>query len=82
MDWIRISEKLPIRNGHYLVTQVRSVSDKDMMEDLGHGDMCVKIRRWQDGKFVKPKFYPEFLNDIIDDQIIAWMPLPEPYKGR
>ena len=77
--WIPCSERLPEKNGRYLVTRglkacnsiwnrVYIVNYTDLM-----GLKAEKI--WWDGNVGKSDFEP------IDD-VIAWMPLPEPYKGE
>lgn len=53
-QWIPCSERLPERNGYYLVTGRQGAVNK---------------RLYQDGYW-----YGNWA-------IIAWMPLPEPYKG-
>lgn len=65
-QWISVSERLPDREGEYLVTwgtiNVRS--------------MCVlhydQFGDWTD----------EYDNVMDGSNVIAWMPIPEPFKGE
>ena len=62
--WVPVSERLPEEPGHYLVT-------------MKHNDISFVDQNWYDG---------EGNNEYMDNfwrnssNIIAWMPLPEPYK--
>lgn len=66
-EWIPVSERLPKYSGTYLVTLV--------YEGQTWGDTCTWNNtfggRWQD------VFDGEY-RDV--DNVVAWMPLPEPYK--
>ena len=68
--WIPCSERLPEEDGQYLIT-VKYKHVNDSYEDVyaEHGD-------WFDGKW--DMFCFEHCGEVED--IIAWMPLPEPYK--
>lgn len=69
--WIPCSERLPEENGQYLIT-VKYKHVNDSYEDVyaEHGE-------WFDGKW--DMFCFGHCGEVED--IIAWMPLPEPYKG-
>lgn len=58
-QWIPCSERLPEKNGRYLVT------------NSAWGAMEVDWNAWMDGEWLYPNTKP-----------IAWMPLPEPWKGE
>ena len=62
--WIPVSAGLPKEPGHYLVT-------------MKSGDISFVEQLWYDGEG-----YNEFMDDFWrnSSNIIAWMPLPEPYK--
>lgn len=70
-EWIPCSERLPDLDGHYLVTAKGA-----MNPDYVTVGCCLRttkldnkwIRRWDD-----ETGYPM--------EVIAWMPLPEPYRG-
>ena len=75
--WIPVTERLPEKYGQYLVTFIPS-----------GGTLWTKvlIARYSDLMGIaKPSFHigevgkNSFVN--INEQVIAWMPLPEPYKG-
>lgn len=75
--WIPVTEQLPEKYGQYLVTFIPS-----------GGTLWTKvlIARYSDLMGIaKPSFHigevgkNSFTN--ISEQVIAWMPLPEPYKG-
>ena len=68
--WIPVSERLPEDSGEYLV----SVIDK---EDEEYKQVGVA---W----FAHPKDYDikdgEWRELMINEKVIAWLPLPEPYR--
>lgn len=70
--WIFVSEGLPEDSGEYLVTVV----DKED-EDYKHIGVA-----W----FAHPKDYDikdgEWRELMIDEKVIAWMPLPEPFEPQ
>ena len=59
--WIPVTERLPEHSGWYLVTQI-------LTED--------------DDQLVCPKWYPTWSGWYENKQVIAWMPMPEPWKGE
>lgn len=77
--WIPVSERLPEKNGRYLVT--RGLNACGAMWNrtciINYSDlMGLKSERiWWDGNVGKSDF------ERIDDGI-AWKPLPEPYKAE
>ena len=75
--WIPCNERLPGANGRYLVTRGLNACGAmwNRVYIINYSDlMCLKPERiWWDGNFGKSAF------ERIDD-VIAWMPLPEPYK--
>ena len=69
-QWIPVSERLPFVDGEYLVT----LTDKDG-EWVSTAQWNTTFGgRWQD------VFPDDGYRDI--GNVIAWMPLPEPYKGE
>ena len=77
-DWIPCSERLPEANGRYLVTRGLDVCGGAIWNRvyiINHSDlMGLKSERiWWCGNVGKSDF--EHINDVI-----AWMPLPEPYR--
>lgn len=69
--WIPVSERFPDEVGAYIVT----VRDRKIPEIIG-----TKIDRWcLDGDKYR---WIKYENPYVDNEyeIVAWMPLPEPYK--
>lgn len=68
--WIPVSERLPEKDGQYLIT-VKYKHVNDSYEDVyaEHGE-------WHDGRW--DMFCFGHCGEV--EGIIAWMPLPEPYK--
>lgn len=68
--WIPVSERLPNEKGYYLVTYHPCYYD-NVSEEL---EVCIALFRgedsWPEQKWPKQKYM----------QIVAWMPLPEPWK--
>jgi len=76
--WIPCSERLPEKSGRYLVTRKFNAlfSLWDKVYIANYSDLmgvCVETKIWWIGNPGTPSF--EELNDVV-----AWMPLPEPYK--
>jgi hypothetical protein len=69
--WIPVSERLPEENGQYLIT-VKYKHVNDSYEDVyaEHGE-------WSDGRWDMCFGHCGEVEDII-----AWMPLPQPYKAE
>jgi hypothetical protein len=66
--WIPVSERLPKERGVYIVTEkVFSVTDR---EHTGRFNLMTEQVEFGNGKWRRAKFF----------EVIAWMPLPEPYK--
>ena len=90
MEWIPCTERLPEKNGRYLVTRkfsslfnslsrkfsslFNSLDDVFIVNYSEFMGVCVLKRIWWISNPVKP-----FIEEIND--VIAWMPLPELYKG-
>lgn len=66
--WIPVSERLPKNGGWYLVTWE---------------DQFKTVRRVAVSEFIEPKGLTDIghFEGFVMNEIIAWMPLPEPYKG-
>ena len=78
--WIPCSERLPDKYGLYLVT----IAEKAKAEDLGFDldEIDVKRMRYNSNGWLLPRHIPAWINAAVTDEVIAWMPLPEPYKER
>ena len=77
-EWIQCSERLPSENGRYLVTYPLFVGGNKWVNVLWYGkpsmpNIKVKGKCWyrSDDEY----------GDVVYDDILAWMPLPKPYKG-
>lgn len=70
-QWIPCSKRLPEEIGDYIVT-----------EDLSDGVLAVYVSSFGHVRTGKLCFYYEDEDDraITIDDIVAWMPLPEPYE--
>ena len=71
-QWIPCSERLPERNGVYMVT--RTISDGFEYGNIADACYFNSSDIWHDDTRVNHG--RKYLADVI-----AWMPLPEPYKG-
>ena len=68
-QWIPCSERLPVEDGEYLITVKYEHVD-------GHEDIYSEHGDWDDGKWDMFSF--GHCGKV--ESIIAWMPLPEPYR--
>jgi len=77
--WIPCSERLPEEYGEFLVT----MTEKAKAKDLGFGIDETYIRKMQynSNGWQLPRHIPSWINEAVKDEVLAWMPLPEPYKG-
>ena len=72
-QWIPVSERLPGKDGHYLVYAPKYRGGSSSAKEYYDG---VMFSRFNNGKWSIEHGYYERKNCVI-----AWMPLPEPYKG-
>ena len=70
--WIPCSERLPAQTGEYLVT-VSWEENPTWTDKFGYTPT-------NDGGWYDPE-EPNQININWNDYVVAWMPLPEPYKG-
>lgn len=66
--WIPVSERLPDKNGRYLVTEKYFAFDDK--KHNGYSRLYVDKIEFSGGSFHRASYI----------EVIAWMPLPEPYK--
>lgn len=71
-DWIPVSEKNPSQTGEYLVTAVCD-NGATFTDKFGYTPTT-------DGGWYDPEAPSQTYTDW-NEHIIAWRPLPEPYKG-
>lgn len=69
--WIPVSERLPEEDGQYLITVKYVHVD-------GYDDIYAENGEWMDGKW--DTFCFGHCGQV--EAILAWMPLPEPYKAE
>lgn len=70
------SPRVPGKDGRYLVSLYR-------YGNIGHevDEVNVIIMRVNNGHWVYPRHIPEWINDALTQEVLAWTYLPEPYKG-
>ena len=77
--WIPVSERLPEKSGRYLVTRGLKACNSiwNRVYIINYTDLMglIKEKIFWTGNVGKSDFQE------IDD-VVAWMPLPEPYKGE
>ena len=68
--WIPCSERMPEERGVYIVTEkVYSINDR---KHTGCFNLMTEQVEFSNGKWIRASFY----------EVIAWMPLPEPFKAE
>ena len=67
-QWIPCSERVPEKSGVYIVTEKEYFVDD--RKHTGRFNLTTEQVEFEDGKWRRASFY----------EVIAWMPLPEPYK--
>lgn len=75
--WIPVSERLPDKTGYYLVTY-HEWTDGNYLPK--YDDTRVKILRYQEAVFRLPVCCDKKAEQDTHREVIAWMPLPEPWK--
>lgn len=84
--WIPVSERLPEEDGEYLVLYHIQSKYKPYVYDVRlFANNLYKIDEYDfyDKKGQKGwVYYDREYGFCEDDSVIAWMPLPEPYKGE
>lgn len=71
-EWIPCSERLPEKNGMYFIT----------LKDLDFNGECHCFTEFRYYTSRKKKWDEGIERDNPGMEIIAWMPLPEPYKEK
>ena len=81
-EWIPITERLPENDGHYLVTWVDG--NYQTVDIIGFANHLCEIDEIDFGNKTYSGWYeynPEY-GHYEWNGVVAWMPLPEPYKGE
>lgn len=81
MRWIPCNKKLPERNGAYLVWMQWPFEEEPTVSIINYDADCEAFGEWHE------YYHPITLGYLDSDfdeikGVIAWMPLPEPYKGE
>lgn len=75
--WIPCSEENPKEDGKYLVTY-HEYGDVGFEQD----SYDLKILTYKEGQWRLPIAIPQWVEDSLTKEVIAWMPLPEPYERK
>lgn len=67
-----ITSGKPMNSGMYLVTLRQKFEGEE-----AYG---VRIMRFINGNWMLPKHFPEWINEEIEQEVLAWRELPEPWK--
>lgn len=79
-QWIPCSERLPEEYGEFLVTMTEKAKAKDLGFDID--ETYIRKMRYNSNGWQLPRHIPSWINEAVKDEVLAWMPLPEPYKER
>ena len=68
VGWIPVTERLPEEEGEYIATTIFS------------DEPNISILRYESGRhfYVHDRVFGDIR--VKDDEVLAWMPLPEPYR--
>lgn len=81
--WIPCSERLPKEDGNYLVTFEEGYAEDYGFDSIGTAPFeveCEGFGIWQE-EFDRYTL-GSLGSDWVEIKVIAWMPLPEPWKGE
>ena len=73
--WIPCSERLPEEGHDVLIT-------KKPFELKGYEQYVIKAKRATDPRSGKIEWWSPEFGTLANKAVLAWMPLPEPYKGE
>jgi len=76
--WIPVSERLPEEYGEFLVTMTEKAKAKDLGFDID--ETYIRKMRYNSNGWQLPRHIPSWINEAVKDEVLAWMPLPEPYQ--
>lgn len=78
-NWIPVSERLPDKYGEYLITWTTSQSKRPFIS-ICEGE-CSGLFDYEHGGFKFEWLLEDYIKAYSDVKVIAWMPLPECYRG-
>lgn len=73
IKWIPVSERLPEKGHDVLIT-------KEPFKIKGYEQEVIKVKRSVDPRSGKIEWWSPEFGTLADKTVLAWMPLPEPYK--
>ena len=78
--WIPVAERVPGEYGEYMITWTTSMCKKEL---LGIAEYEI-TSEWdcEKNRFKGNWIVEEYINNYPDVEVIAWMPLPEPYRAE
>lgn len=76
--WIPVSERLPEGYGEFLVTMTEKAKAKDLGFDID--ETYIRKMRYNSNGWQLPRHIPSWINEAVKDEVLAWMPLPDPYQ--
>ena len=79
-EWIPVTDKLPEKSGQYLVFY-HGMLKHNFIDLMWYGKPLMPNRCISRKKKYFYRSDSEW-GDVIYDEVIAWMPLPDPYKGE
>lgn len=79
-EWIPVTDRLPEQSGQYLVFYHGILKD-NFIDLMWYGKPLMPNKCISRKKKYFFRSDSEW-GDVIYDEVIAWMPLPEPYKGE
>ena len=78
--WIPVSERLPDEYGEYLITWTTSQSKRPFI-GISEGEVTSEYDH-EHNRFKVEWLLEDYVKNYPDVKVIAWMPLPEPYKAE
>ena len=77
-EWIPVSERFPEEYGDYLITWTTSQTKRPFI-GISEGEVTSEYD-YEHNRFKFEWLLEDYVKNYPDVKVIAWMPLPEPYK--
>lgn len=74
-DWIPVTERLPEEGHDVLIT-------KESFKIKGYEQRVIKAKRSVDPRSGKIEWWSPEFGTLTNNAVLAWMPLPEPWRGE